>query len=56
MRRASVGGGGGTGTAGGDDDGGHHDGETESGQWVYYYRPEWYRPLLIGASAVRAQS
>ena len=32
----------------------HESGEGESLQqpWDYYYRPEWYRPLLLGASAV----
>lgn len=26
--------------------------EEESERQVYYYRPWWYRPLLIGASAL----
>lgn len=65
MQRASVGGstGGssaasvGAAAAAAEDAGDHqhpHDsGEGESLQpWDYYYRPAWYRPLLLGASAV----
>lgn len=45
------------GGAGAEGDGRHDSGgETESvGHWeqrVYYYRPAWYRPLLLGASCV----
>jgi hypothetical protein len=58
MRRASVGG---TGSGDGHGHGGHHHvqggEETEStgGQWeqqVFYHRPTWYRPLLLGSLLV----
>lgn len=32
--------------------GGSRAGGEEEGEQVYYYRPWWYRPLLIGASAL----